>query len=601
MPRVFISYRRGETVYVARMLAEKLEIAFGQNSVSMDVNNSAVGPNDPDHVTNALGCAEILIALIGDQFLVAVNADGVRRLDDPTDSMRREIAFALAHGIPVVPLLVGNSVMPTEKDLPSDLVALAYQCDSRLRAGREFKEDIRSLIVKLRQLRATPKRHCFVQEFATSSKGCVEGARAKSAAFVTQPDSSSPILARGTSTLANANSSRNDSVGFVKKLWNHYVFKTVCVGGIGLIVLAILAVIALSPEWTTPASTRGVTRSDSAELNPFAGAAINPLSVRPAISELSQKRRLRESDLPAGTNSETSDNSAAGFRSKIVESAPDGATNEESKAVPATLFQTHRDVGTHPGMERNDNGLEMAFCWVPPGQFMMGSPADEPDRIAIREGQVPVTLTQGFWLAKFEVTQGKWFQLMETEPWKRQQYVFASPNYAITYVSWVDATEFCRKLTAQEHAARRIPLNWSYRLPTEAEWEYACRAGTTTAYSFGDKPSRLSDFAWFGGLEEDVIAKSGGHPHEVGRKGANNWGLYDMHGNVWEWCQDWYGDELPGGRDPEVKSTTSIRVLRGGSWDCGASGCRSAIRSGYSPGLTGYYLGFRPALSQSRQ
>jgi formylglycine-generating enzyme required for sulfatase activity len=144
-------------------------------------------------------------------------------------------------------------------------------------------------------------------------------------------------------------------------------------------------------------------------------------------------------------------------------------------------------------------------------------------------------------------------------------------------------------------------------LPTEAQREYACRAGTTTAYSFGDDARNLGDYAWWGGIVGDGNAKTQQYPHRVGQKKPNPWGLYDMHGNVWEFCRDAYAEKLPGGTDPLVETgairaydarrgRTWDRVLRGGSWDNDAWGCRSAMRGSYDPVSREFYLGFRVAL-----
>jgi formylglycine-generating enzyme required for sulfatase activity len=152
-------------------------------------------------------------------------------------------------------------------------------------------------------------------------------------------------------------------------------------------------------------------------------------------------------------------------------------------------------------------------------------------------------------------------------------------------VSWDDAVEFCKRLSAKEGLI--------YRLPTEAEWEYACRVGSTTRYCFGDDRRQLVEYAWFEG-------NSGGKTHPVGQKKPNAWGLYDMYGNVWEWCQDWY-DAYPSGMvtDPQGPSSGSGRVYRGGSWDYVASLCRSAFRFANESTLRTYDGGFRLALSPS--
>jgi formylglycine-generating enzyme required for sulfatase activity len=237
----------------------------------------------------------------------------------------------------------------------------------------------------------------------------------------------------------------------------------------------------------------------------------------------------------------------------------------------------------------------MELVLIPPGQFTMGSPASEKVRND-NEYQVDVTISKAFYLGKTEVTQGEWRAVMGTTPWKGKEYVREGDHYAATYVNWEDAKAFCQKLGAKENVV--------YRLPTEAEWEYACRAGTTTRYSFGDDDSSLSDYAWWGGFVRHGNAKDEQYAHEVGRKQANPFGLYDMHGNVWEWCADGYEEfaKSPGGTDPLVSSGYSTHVFRGGSWCdalrvCRNTGCRSAIRDGYDMTPRTYDRGFRVARS----
>ena len=160
-------------------------------------------------------------------------------------------------------------------------------------------------------------------------------------------------------------------------------------------------------------------------------------------------------------------------------------------------------------------------------------------------------------------------------------------------MSWFDATNYCGKLTQRERAAGRIATNSVYRLPTEAEWEYACRAWTSTRFSYGDDPgyTELNNYAWYTNNSSNVT-------HPVGQKLPNPWGLYDMHGNVAEWCQDWYGP-YPGGiaLDPQGPATGSVRVIRGGLWLRPASYCRSAWRKALSPDFLGDGAGFRVVLA----
>ena len=232
----------------------------------------------------------------------------------------------------------------------------------------------------------------------------------------------------------------------------------------------------------------------------------------------------------------------------------------------------------------------MEFISIPAGSFTMGSPEKEEGR-SDDEKQVPVTITQAFELGKTVVTQQQWTEVMGSTPWKDEDEDEdeepQGDNYPAVSISWDDATEFCAKLTALEHKSGKLPANQTYRLPTEAEWEYACRAGTTTAYSFGDKQSSLGEYAWYDDNSDSEL-------HEVATKKPNPWGLFDMHGNVWEWCEDWHEDSLSGGNDPKGPSTGSTRVIRDGDWSCSASSCRSASRRGsFNLSYRSSFSGFR--------
>lgn len=238
------------------------------------------------------------------------------------------------------------------------------------------------------------------------------------------------------------------------------------------------------------------------------------------------------------------------------------------------------------------NSIGMKLVLIPKGTFMMGSPIEE-EGADNDEEQHQVTIGKDYYLGVTEVTQGQYEKVMGTNPSYFQKRVIRksdSSMYPVEQVSWEDAVEFCKKLSdlPEEKKAGRV-----YRLPTEAEWEYACRAGSKAAYSFGANSKTLGDYAWFG-------ENSGGQIHPVGEKKANAWGLYDMHGNVWEWCSDWYGVYPKGSvSDPSGPSEGSDRVDRGGSWINGAANCRSARRSGYDPSYRYNNYGFRVALSSS--
>jgi formylglycine-generating enzyme required for sulfatase activity len=215
-------------------------------------------------------------------------------------------------------------------------------------------------------------------------------------------------------------------------------------------------------------------------------------------------------------------------------------------------------------------GIKLEIVLIPAGKFLRGSPVSETGRTN-NEKQHEVTLTKPFYMGKYEVTQEQWEAVMGYNPSNTK-----GAKLPVTVVSWEDCQEFIKKLNAK--------TNGGYRLPTEAEWEYACRAGTTTAYSFGDSLTK-SD----ANIDGDSIKA-------VGSYKPNAFGLYDMHGNVWEWCEDWMADYPAGAlTDPKGPGTGTSRVLRGGSFDRVVSIARSSFRYYDAPSLRYYSYGFRLA------
>ena len=238
------------------------------------------------------------------------------------------------------------------------------------------------------------------------------------------------------------------------------------------------------------------------------------------------------------------------------------------------------------------------MIWIKPGTFIMGSPEDELGRWN-NETQHKVTLTQDYWLGKYEVTQAQYESVLGVNP-----SCFQGTDLPVEYVSWDDAKEFCRKLTEIERNAGRLPQGYEYTLPTEAQWEYACRAGTTTAFNNGtniqteeqkrDEPCPdLDEVGWYEYNSDEMT-------HPVGQKQPNAWGLYDMHGNVREWCLDWWGDYPTSSvTDPTGSSEGEVRILRGGCWDSSVYDCRSACQNGYYPNYYSSNYGFRVCLTYS--
>lgn len=239
------------------------------------------------------------------------------------------------------------------------------------------------------------------------------------------------------------------------------------------------------------------------------------------------------------------------------------------------------------------NSIGMEFVRIPAGSFLMGSPESDREARGFEKPQHEVTISKPFDFGRFEVTQAQWEAVLKQNPYARDR---SNPYYNLpgmreritrpdhpATVSWSDAQEFIEALNRLEGGDR-------YRLPTEAEWEYAARAGTATRYSFGDDDVDLEHHAWHGG----DFATGGTHP--VGLKEPNPWGLHDIHGNAWEWVQDWYDPQYYGRSpsiDPTGPATGAKRVVRGGSWHATATSWRSAFRRDYDPDYRGISIGFR--------
>jgi formylglycine-generating enzyme required for sulfatase activity len=274
----------------------------------------------------------------------------------------------------------------------------------------------------------------------------------------------------------------------------------------------------------------------------------------------------------------------------------------------------------------------LPMAWIAPGTFTMGSPETEEGRKADESLQTMVTLTKGYWLGKTLVTIGEWkavtgqslrdkvIKLLHDETlydfdgkkMKERDFMHFDQNtpdkimaneddrLPMYFVSWNEAMDFCRKLTEQERANGRLPAGYEYSLPTEAQWEYACRAGTTGATYYSD--GNLDNIAWYVNNSATGYAGRGlgtppAGPRDVGSKLPNKWGMQDMLGNIWEWCRDWYGPYRGGNvTDPLGPDTGAYRVNRGGSFGSGANDERSANRAKNPPNEDSAYRGFRIAL-----
>ena len=280
-------------------------------------------------------------------------------------------------------------------------------------------------------------------------------------------------------------------------------------------------------------------------------------------------------------------------------------TLSSGNSAKTVYFKVKNALGESPSIndtialdENNGSGTEetvmlpgnvpLEMRWCPAGTFMMGATANEQGSWDGEKPQHQVTLSHGFWIGKFELTKRQWTAVMGSTPWSGQEYITNDLESPAVYVSWIGVQQFIATLNSL--------TGKTFRLPTEAEWEYACRAGTTTRYYWGDDPdlTLLGDYSWNYYNADNVEGQR--YAHIVGQKTPNAFGLYDMSGNVWEMVQD-YWDNYPSAAsitDPTGPQTSLFRVSRGGAWNSVGYGfCRSAFRTGFVPEFTHCYSGFR--------
>jgi formylglycine-generating enzyme required for sulfatase activity len=305
-------------------------------------------------------------------------------------------------------------------------------------------------------------------------------------------------------------------------------------------------------------------------------ATVIPIILRPALWETAPFGKLQALPLDAKpvTKWRNRDDAFKNIASGIAEATERLSHNKDLPVMSAS--DVHNE--TESGESVESILRDMKFVPIQPGTFLMGSAtgeADEADQRPVHE----VTITNPFYMGAYVVKQSEWKAVMNTEPWKGKEFAASGDNYPAVYINWLDAKTFISRLNLYDSE------NY-YRLPTEAEWEYAARAGTTTKFSFGDDEKLFNAYGWY---TKNSYEAGYRHAHEVGLKRPNDWGLYDMHGNIWEWVDDWYHGSYA---EPPSPDPTD-RVLRGGGYDYAAKGSASAFRYHSLPIRTNHVIGFR--------
>jgi formylglycine-generating enzyme required for sulfatase activity len=502
--KIFINYRRDDSISTAGRLHDRLAQAFGRKNLFMDVDHIPAGVDFVDYLPSQVAACDVFLAVIGPNWLDAKDEIGRRRFDNSDDFVAVEIAAALARNIRVIPVLVDGARLPKADKLPDAIKPLIRRNAVEVR-NTNFGRDADALVDKVREALKSPR------------PGMRQSALARLMAIVA-----------GSATVL------------------------LLMGWIGLYYMGV-------PVWIP------WTRPDGSE--------------------------TKRADTTAPKAKNDGEHAEAGAKA----AGPDPAL-----AVKPGSGHSFRD--------RRLDGQPCPTCpemiVVPAGDLMMGSPETERGRSNEEGPQHPVTIANALAIGKFSITRGEFAAfvretghrtdggcgVLSGSEWKYQpDRSWRSPSFdqddqhPVVCVNWHDANTFAAWLSKK--------VGKVYRLLTEAEREYAARAGTTTRYSFGDDRAWLSEYAWY-------EANAGGATHPVGEKKPNAFGLFDMHGNVWAWCEDtWHSDYRGAPNDGSAWLTddTPHRVLRGGSWYRPANGLRSAFRISLLPGERYNDIGFRLA------
>lgn len=513
MSRIFISYRRSDAASEAGRIYDYLESHLGKEALFKDVDAIDAGDDFRKRLNEAVGRCQILLAIIGTNWLQVTDEAGKRRLDNPADWVRLEIETALNRNVRVIPLLLDGVQMPAERDLPKTLQPLAYRNAARVRNDPDFRHDMdRILGVIQRQL-----------------------------------DEVSPTVVPSAEALPSESQPSREKLSVAPKV--------------------------------VPLNVRGNLISRR-QLIQILGCSAGGLGSVLLVKGLFPGRE--NWSLP-NLKSEKNYGTTVEFNVATVNVPEKSISIARNRAEFVT-----EDLG---------GGVTLDLMKIPRGTFTMGSPSDEPHRLE-SEGPQHQVILPDFLMGKYAITQSQW-RAVAALP-KIQQDLNPSPsrfsgdNRPVEWVSWWEAVEFCQRLSAR--------LGVGYRLPSEAEWEYACRAGDKTPFHTGETlTARLANYrateAYSGGpkgnfLEETTV---------VGSFPANDFGLYDMHGNVWEWCADHSHDGYEGAPSNATAwltdNPTSLRIIRGGAWSHYPRNCRSAYRDHDSPVNRFSDVGFRVSCS----
>ncbi len=560
---IFLSYRRCDSIDITGRIHDRLVAQFGPDSVFKDVDAIPFGVDFRKHLEREVSNCPVLLAIMGAQWLSATDNRGQRCLDHPSDWVRLEIETALNRDSVVIPVLVGGAMLPKDDQLPETLKGLAYRQSALVRHDPDFHRDVDRLIQRIEDV--------FTNLTLTG--------RSNASADPTPTPPYSDFIDDLTTALKNAHQTgvAPAKSGMGRRRWLR-------LAGLGL--LGTGGVLA-SQRWLPQVKAAYRSRFNQ----PF-----------PSLSSLPHRLRLTWAEATAETQESIEDNLPASY----TYTYPSVTVRQDGFPLYETQFATtfYAEVDLTVG----GNWASFPMVEIAGGQFLFGLP---PDEAPLTAGQIPqiIAAVSAFWMGIYPVTQHQWrtvAQLPAVEMGLNPAPAFfQGANLPVEQVTWREAVEFCRRLS--RYTGQR------FRLPTEAEWEFACRAKTTTPFHFGQ--TLTTDLANYDGTESFRSEPGGvfrGRTTPVGAfQQANPFGLYDMHGNVLEWCSDPWPGSLPTNHSrpnaaphatlittadqPEVpiSPASDLKVLRGGSWKSPPQQCQSAYRTQQNAENRSYTIGFR--------
>jgi formylglycine-generating enzyme required for sulfatase activity len=609
MPKVFISYRRQDSAAMAGRIYDRLQAHFGKDAVFMDVDSIPFGADFRQHIRKAVEQCDLMLALIGQNW-VGRSGDA-RRIDDPRDFVRIELEVALERHLTVIPVLIDRATMPAETELPGPLTEFAYHNAIEVDDWRDFHPHVDRLVKSIEELfeQARPSDATPPATAATPATRAPTPGRTEERGVTDGKSRARPSIDLDP---LGARTKRADPLPQSQPALNP------------------------GPQQIEEPGARKTPADPNAPERYTQGRTGHPAIGEPAAlagpgAAQANGPRVRWLRVCLGILAVPAIVAVALYSANDrTLSKVDGAKPATTKKTEATHLATPAETELSPGQQNKEvtNSIGMKLALVTPGEFLMGSPDTDRDAQPDEKPQHRLQITRPFYLGVTEVSRGQ-FRLFvdqtgyKTEAekdvkggwgWNEETKKFEQdPRYTwqnagfeqaddhpVANVSWNDAVAFAEWLSRKE--------GQSFRLPTEAEWEYACRAGTTTRYSCGDDPAGLAEVGnvadgtakkKYPDWARTIAAEDGFvYTAPVGRYRPNRWGLYDVHGNVWEWCSDWYDAEYyqqSPAQDPSGAAQAAYRVIRGGSWDRNPHMARSAFRGRLTPADRNDHIGFRLA------